>query len=336
MKQESWSQGAAFNLTHLVEKETNMKTTRTLLLLGLALSCATRASAGLMVDFEDIPLAPESNFHGPVPGGVEVEGPFGTTVVEGSFSSGGVQFVNRYNLDWGTWSSFAVTNETDTIVRDVFSNPFSAIAGSGANGSENYGVAFGYDDLVPNNFDNTPFDRFNLAHLRALPSLVLPGNVSVVSAMITNTTYAALTMLQGDGFSKKFGGDSGNDPDYLRLSVYGIDASNQALTDHVEFYLADFRFANNSQDYILDEWTQLDLTALSEATSLHFNLDSSDVGADGMNAPGYFAIDNLQADSAAVPEPSALLLITVAGLTIGGTYRRKRAARASSAAEQCE
>ncbi len=308
-----------------------MKTTRSLLLLCLAWSCCTRANAGLMVDFEDYPLAPESNHHGPDPGGVDVSGPFGTTVREGSFSSGGVDFVNRYNLDFGAWSSFAVTNETDTTTGEL-PNEFSAIAGSGADGSDNYGVAFGWDDLVPNLADPEPFDPLNVAHLRALPSLLLPGNVSVVSAMITNTTYAALTMLNGNAFAKKFGGDSGDDADFLRLSVYGINAANQPVFDHVEFYLADFRFDVNSQDYILDEWAELDLSALSDATSLHFNLDSSDVGDFGMNTPGYFVIDNLQADSAAVPEPSALLLITVAGIAIGGTYRKKRAARPSGAA----
>ncbi len=297
-----------------------MKTTLCLLLLGLPMSFCSHASAGLMVDFEDYPLGPESHFSGPDPAGTNVPGPFGTTVREGSFTSGGAQFVNRYNLDWGAWSSFAVTNETDITTGD-FPNEFSAIAGSGANGSENYGVAFGWDDLVPNLADPTQFDPLNIAHLRALPSLILPGNVSVVSAMITNTTYAALTMLNGNGFAKKFGGDSGDDEDFLRLSVYGIDAGNHALTDHVEFYLADFRFEEDSEDYILNEWAQLDLTALSDATSLHFNLDSSDIGDFGMNTPGYFVIDNV----AVVPEPSALVLITMAGVAIGGTCRRRRA-----------
>jgi hypothetical protein len=33
------------------------------------------------------------------------------------------------------------------------------------------------------------------------------------------------------------------------------------MNDSIEFYLADFRFANNSQDYILKTWEYLDLTS---------------------------------------------------------------------------
>ena len=47
-----------------------------------------------------------------------------------------------------------------------------------------------------------------------------------ISVQLTNTTYTALSMLNGDSFSKKFGGSTGNDPDYLRLIIQGRDAGN--------------------------------------------------------------------------------------------------------------
>ncbi|HKL40270.1 MAG TPA: DUF4465 domain-containing protein, partial [Cryomorphaceae bacterium] len=61
----------------------------------------------------------------------------------------------------------------------------------------------------------------------------------------------------------------------------------------VEFYLADYTFSDNSQDYIVDEWTYVDLTSLGDADSLSFTLTSSDVGEFGMNTPAYFCIDDL-------------------------------------------
>src|SRR5207249_4062813 len=114
-----------------------------------------------------------------------------------------------------------------------------------------------------------------------------------LSARIANTTYAALSMLNGDSFAKKFGGASGNDPDYFLLTITGLD-SQQHSTGSVDFYLADYRFANNAQDYIVSDWTTVDLSSLGlDTQTLSFGLTSSDVGDYGMNTPAYFALDNL-------------------------------------------
>ena len=64
------------------------------------------------------------------------------------------------------------------------------------------------------------------------------------SLMVTNTTYAALSMRDGDSFAKKFGGPSGNDPDYFRLTITGKDSGGSTIGS-VEFYLADYRFADS-------------------------------------------------------------------------------------------
>ncbi|MBT3193431.1 MAG: DUF4465 domain-containing protein, partial [Verrucomicrobia bacterium] len=49
------------------------------------------------------------------------------------------------------------------------------------------------------------------------------------------------------------------------------------------------------EDYIVGEWTWVDLTSFGPAVkSLHFSLSSSDNGAWGMNTPAYYAIDDLQ------------------------------------------
>ena len=83
----------------------------------------------------------------------------------------------------------------------------------------------------------------------------------MLSAQVTNTTYAWDSMLNGDGFAKQFGGASGDDPDFLQLVITGYDALGVA-TGSVDFLLADYRFADNAQDYILTDWTPVDLSSL--------------------------------------------------------------------------
>jgi len=61
----------------------------------------------------------------------------------------------------------------------------------------------------------------------------------------------------------------------------------------VDFYLADYRFEDNAQDYIIKTWQWVELSSLGEVDSLKFTLASSDVGAYGMNTPGYFCIDQV-------------------------------------------
>jgi hypothetical protein len=120
-------------------------------------------------------------------------------------------------------------------------------------------------------------------------------------------------MRNGDSFAKKFGGENGDDPDWFKLTITGQDVAG-AVTGEVDFYLADFRFANNTQDYIVHDWTFVDLTSLGDHVKcLEFGLFSSDSGQYGMNTPSYFAMDHLTL----VPEPSMLILFASASVFVG-------------------
>lgn len=263
--------------------------------LSLAASAGPTHARQEVVDFDDLTLEAESYWRGPDPNGEVTEGQYGVEVV-GAFTTRGVEFVNVDEQTYGSWRGFAYSNTTDTTTPGYL-NQFSAATGSGAGpGADNYGVAYGYWDLEGNLYQPTPFDAANPEHLFALPTLELPYGRSIQSASITNTTYAALSMQTGDSFAKKFGGESGDDPDWLRLIAYGTDDAGDPLGVAVEFYLADFRFENSSEDYIVSEWTDWDLSALAGARRLHFNVASTDHGIFGLNTPAYFAIDNLVLD----------------------------------------
>jgi hypothetical protein len=104
-------------------------------------------------------------------------------------------------------------------------------------------------------------------------------------------------MLNGDGFSKKFGGTSGDEADYFRLVIKGY-RRQMKFQDSVVFYLADYTNSDNSKDYIIKDWTYVELKSIGYGffDSLSFELQSTDVGQFGMNTPAFFCIDNLSAE----------------------------------------
>jgi hypothetical protein len=257
----------------------------TLPIIALLLACGANVQAvQSVVDFDDLALEAESRWVGPDPNGETVEGLYGPEI-RGEFASHGVAFGNTVELTYDTWSSFAYSNESDNTTPG-FGNQHSAITGDGrGDGADNYALAFAASTLVAE-----PVDA---AALEGLPTIAIPFGRSVQSVWITNTTYTAFSMRDGDAFAKKFGGESGDDPDWFKVIAYGLDASGAVLEDTAEFYLADFRFEENSQDYIVNDWREWDLSQLAGAASLHFDFASSDVAPWGLNTPAYFAIDDL-------------------------------------------
>jgi hypothetical protein len=255
-----------------------------------------RPASADVIDFEDLTLPSESFNNG--------------SDYAGGFTSGGAQFNNVFT-DFGggftSWTGFAYSNVTDNTTPG-FGNQHSAFAGSGAGGSENYAVSFG----------NFPGDAV----------IDLPEGRQLLSADFTNTTYAALSMRDGDSFAKKFGGVSGFDPDFFLLEIIGLDGDGNEIGS-VPFYLADYRAAGTGSDYIVSDWVTVDLSSLAAAVSLTFALSSSDNDPlFGMNTPGYFAIDNIKFATEVVPEAGSLALgglAVVLGLAL--RYRQKLAAR---------
>ncbi len=190
----------------------------------------------------------------------------------GGFTSGNVFLPNTYNPDFGNWSGWAISSATDTLTPG-FTNQYSAITGSGFDDSQNYAVSYAFSPSIIR-LENEMAGR------------------TVEGLYITNCTYPYLSMRDGDSFTKKFGGVTGDDPDFFLLTIKKY-LDGELSQDSVNFYLADFRFEDNGQDYIVDEWTYVDLSVLGAADSLSFSLSSSDVGEFGINTPTYFCVDNI-------------------------------------------
>lgn len=168
-------------------------------------------------------------------------------------------------------SGFAYSNKTDSITPG-YANAYSSRAGGGFGGSEKFAV--GYDTCrieIPSTFTN-----------------------SFLSVRITNSSYAYYSMLNGDAFAKKFGGETGNDPDFFKVIFEGKSANGSLVGLPVEAYLADFRFDDNSLDYIVSDWIEVDLSPIgNDIASLNLRFESSDTGEFGINTPKYVCIDQL-------------------------------------------
>jgi hypothetical protein len=257
-------------------------------------------AAATVVTFETFSLPGTGYWNGSdLSGTAGTPGFFGETPHVQDRNIEGLLFRNTYTTVFDSWSGFAVSNHTDSTTAG-FGNPYSAFAGSGAAGTANYAVG-----------SYASYEESTVIKLGALTHLSGKG------ASFTNTTYTALDMLNGSGFSKKFGGADGNDPDWFMLTITGFSAGIPT-GNAMDFYLADFRFADNTQDYIISDWTFVDFSPLGWADELRFSLSSSDNGGFGMNTPSFFAIDNVLAP---VPEPSSTL---AALLGLGLCLRRKR------------
>jgi len=260
---------------------------------GLALfSGALAPLTAAVIDFSDLSLASDSFYNG---------GPATNT---NGWTSGGARFGNNYNSSYGGyWNGFAYSNVNNTTTSGL-ANQYAAVTGTGLGGSGTYAIAYSGTDAFIN----------------------LPSGTLAQSVYLTNSTYAALSMLNGDQFAKQFGGNglAVDDPDFFDVIITGYSAlgGTGSTTGTVTFRLADYTFANNSQDYIVNNWQLVDLTPVGAATSLRFSFASSDVSFGWVNTPTYVALDNLS--TTAIPEPaSATLAAACAALGLAGLRRRR-------------
>ncbi len=190
----------------------------------------------------------------------------------GSFTSGKLKFTNQYNANWQAWSGFSYAQKSD-VSTPGYENQYSVFNSN--NGNNKYGLFF------PSH-DGDIFASFPGTEVHLMKSIDL-----------CNNTYAALSMKNGDAYSKKFGGTSGSDPDWFKVTLNGYD-QNGLKVGSVNCYLADFRYTEPAKDFILNKWTTFDLTSLGKINKLTFEFSSSDTGTYGINTPTYVCLDNIK------------------------------------------
>lgn len=254
------------------------------LALAGALAAGVAAATPLVVDFSDLTLPANSFFNGgPTPG-------------TSTWTSQGVSFGNGFT-DWGggftSWNGFAYSNVNDPVT-EGFTNQYAAFAGPAHSGSI---YAVGYSG--------------SRAFID-LPTGYLPASVRV-----TNTTYTALDMANGSGFSRQFGpGDSLS----VTFTGYSGAAGTGSPTGNTTFFLGDFR---DGRSLIVNTWELLDLAPLvaqGTPASIRLSWASTDVNQWGIRTPTYVALDSLTL--VPVPEPAAWLLAAV-GLGAAAAVRRR-------------
>lgn len=274
-----------------------------------------------VVQFESLPLPASQYNNGSVFLSAEHRAPF-TVTSEGDnlygdyetqqyFSTEGVAFGNSYAYGsfngqtydyWSGWSWSAVSNTSD----GSYLNQYASWTGGGSDGTgggvsgQSYAIAFG---------DSAWFN--------------IPENAVLESLDLSNTTYAAKTMLEGINGGKKFGGSSGNDADYFSVTFHGFDGIDEQATEVASetFYLADYRFDDSALDYVLDQWETVQLTGFEGVRQVRLSFDGSDTSTFGLVTPAYLAIDRLQ--FSAVPEPTTGLVLGALSLAFGLVRRRK-------------
>ena len=261
----------------------------------------------IVADFEDVGASLGPNSYWVVPEADDLDRE------EYRFVSGPCEFVAAsayYGMYWDGW---VYTNMNNTTTSG-HTNQFSVYAGGGSDDSATYAVAYdGTSFAEMFGFEPTPVIMNMSDHYT--------NDYEFASMQIANTTYAVLSMQEGDGFAKKFG--SG---DWFLLTITGYDADGNELATQIDFYLADFRSADSSNWYILEEWATADLTPLAGAVSLGFALSSSDVGDWGMNTPSYFAADNIvlkkksETQEPVKPQPGDVLYVSTLADVDDGIY----------------
>lgn len=212
-----------------------------------------------VADFEDVALSTQ---------GYWIPAQYDDYNYNDMVSSGWI-FQNYYSSYY--WGGFTASNRTDTNQTGLNAQ-YTAVTGGGLNGSTQYAVAY----------------------TMGVPTMVTAADGqahTVTGCYVTNNLWAYQHMRDGEPGYAPFGGADGTTPDYFVLHAVGKDL-NGNVVGTLDFYLADFRSPNPSDDYILKTWEWFDLSPLGNVASITFSLESTVGNQSGMLTPAYFCMDD--------------------------------------------
>lgn len=116
--------------------------------------------------------------------------------------------------------------------------------------------------------------------------------MAFVSVYVTNTTYAFLTMRDGDAYASALNPEN-KGWFKVQFIAFEDDDPNDGPVAYTEIYLANFdpSLAGGYMG-IIDEWIEATLPTEKDTSILVINFVGSDTGEYGLNTPAYCALDN--------------------------------------------
>ncbi len=162
--------------------------------------------------------------------------------------------------------------------------------GAGADGSNTFGICFGYKD------NNSMSGRSRL-------SFTNRAEFPLVSVDFCNSSYVYGTLMEGNPFGSHPDKNIKEAKGWFMVEVYGFDASNNPVNGGkpVQFYLCDYRDGSATATETISTWKTCDLSALGKVNAIEIDLKGSDYGTYGLNTPSYVCIDNLRIDVTPAP-----------------------------------
>ncbi len=187
----------------------------------------------------------------------------------GSFVSGSYMFDNTNMPEWSYWSDFGYANRTATNFVSLYPDQFNNAVGGGHDGSENYVVAYPYSGRI---------------HVMNKEADVLRG------FYVTNDAWTVDAILHGDGMTPGVF----HTGDYLKMTITGTHLDGTTATK--EYYLADYRDADEAEHYYLDTWQWVDLRSLGEVSTISFKMEGNRANQYGLTTPAYFCLDDFNGE----------------------------------------
>ena len=228
--------------------------------------------------FENLWTDPEDGFWmGDFSKGVE-----GSTFVSGSF-----RFSNFASDTYGGepttpfWGNYAYSQTTTNTFSSYITDQFNNAVGGGADNSETFLVAYPQGGTI---------DVINNENGAVIPGMYITNNAWVVDAILHGDGMSTADGTETGAFTGNIGFQTG---DWFLLTITADNGKS------IEYYLADYRSADETQHYYVNDWQWLDLSSLGTVKSLSFFLTSSRRNKWGTTTPSFFCLDNIGAEEPA-------------------------------------
>lgn len=179
-----------------------------------------------------------------------------------AYWSGGLAVSNYYN------SSIEEGGYTTQL------EVYSTTENGGANGSENFLMSYGYNDVEQTavSYDSRPY----IGNMY--------GDFTIESLYVNNSTYLLHSVGYGDGFNS-----AANEETQVMFVLEGYrDAAEEDPAGTVVFYLV-------KDGVPVTTWSKVDCSALGKCDHFRINITASEdqSGPYGLNVPAYVAIDDI-------------------------------------------